>query len=158
VSRLPADLTGVDLLFTNLDEALALLGASPPGDDPADGAAATAAAAGLVARGVGAAVVTRGPAGAWVATASGTGWVPAVLGPVVDVTGAGDALVAGTLSRLSAVLPEDPTGVAPGPRLPLAAVVEAVAFGAEIAAETVASSLSVYPGAQTAPRPVMEIR
>ena len=83
--RLPADLNGLDLLFLNQDEARAMLG-------PDEGAAA------LLARGVGTVVLTRGPLGATIADREGVAELPAVpVGGVLDVTGAGDALVAATL-------------------------------------------------------------
>jgi pseudouridine kinase len=91
--RLPRDLTGLDLLFLNLDEAASLLG-DDVGDDA--GAAATA----LRKRGVDAVVLTHGAHGAVVADARGTAQISALPLTPVDVTGAGDALIAGTLFGL----------------------------------------------------------
>lgn len=90
--RLPSDLTGVDLLFLNMDEALAYL----------DDASLTpeAAAAALHARGPEGVIVTQGSMGALVATAEGVIPCPSVPTNPVDVTGAGDALIAGTLFSL----------------------------------------------------------
>lgn len=90
-ARLPRDLAGVDLLFLNADEAGALAGALPPEE----------AAAALRARGAGAVVLTRGSLGLVLADGDGIAALPAMpVARVVDVTGAGDALVAGTLRGL----------------------------------------------------------
>ncbi len=121
--RLPADLTGLDVLFLNADEAGAMAGdggAMPPED----------CARRLVAAGAGAVVLTLGEAGLIVADGGGCHHVAAVPAEVVDVTGAGDALIAVTLARLLAGAP-----------LPAA-----VRTGARIAALTVASEASVAPG------------
>jgi pseudouridine kinase len=91
VQRLPRDLHGIDVLFVNVDEARVLLGDGAP-DRPA-GEIAQA----LRDRGAAAVVLTRGAAGAIVAEASGTVDVPVAPAECVDVTGAGDALIAGTL-------------------------------------------------------------
>ena len=93
VTRLPGDLSGVDLLFCNADEARAYL-TDPPGADDAG------VAARLLETGAGAVVLTRGAAGLVVADADGVREHEAVPADVVDVTGAGDALVAGTLAAL----------------------------------------------------------
>ena len=95
VTRMPADLSGVDLLFCNGDEARALL-ASPAGIPDAT------AAAQVVEAGARAVVLTRGADGLLVADAFGVREHPAVPADVVDVTGAGDALVAGTVAALLA--------------------------------------------------------
>ncbi len=93
--RLPEDLHGLDLLFVNEDEARALLGAG--------GAACVEdVARGLRARGAGAVVLTRGARGAVVTAETGSVEVPAPPASPVDVTGAGDALIAGTLYGLLA--------------------------------------------------------
>jgi pseudouridine kinase len=97
VRRLPDDLTGVDLLFLNLDEAQAILGRSLE---------AKAAAAALVGRGAGAVVITQGSAGAVLAEAGAVVALPSAPARPVDVTGAGDALIAGMLFRVLAG--EDP--------------------------------------------------
>jgi pseudouridine kinase len=92
-ARLPRDLHGVELLFVNGDEARALLcdaGAHTEND----------VAQGLRERGAAAIVLTRGARGALVATAAGIVDVPAPPAVAVDVTGAGDALIAGTLFGL----------------------------------------------------------
>lgn len=96
--RLPADLTGIDLLCGNVDEANAILGAA----EPATRTGALALARGLVARGAAAAMVTIGAQGCIVATTDGAWAVGAVPAQVVDVTGAGDARIAGTLHALLA--------------------------------------------------------
>ena len=95
VTRLPGDLGGIDLLFCNADEARAYL------TDPSGAAADDAGvAARLLESGAGAVVLTRGAAGLVVADADGVREHEAVPADVVDVTGAGDALVAGTLAAL----------------------------------------------------------
>lgn len=92
VARLPADLRGIDLLFLNVDEAQALLGT----------AEVDAGAAGrrLRERGAGAVVLTRGAQGIVVTDAEGSAEIAVPAAVPVDVTGAGDALVAGTLFGL----------------------------------------------------------
>jgi sugar/nucleoside kinase (ribokinase family) len=94
VVRLPSDLTGLDLLFLNEDEAAAFLDRPLP---------AAAAATALRARGADVVVLTCGSRGVVVAEENRTVALPAAPVPTVtDVTGAGDALVAATLHRLSA--------------------------------------------------------
>jgi pseudouridine kinase len=92
-ARLPASLAGIDLLFVNRDEAAALL--ARHGRHEAEPAAV---AEGLRSLGAGAVVVTLGAEGAVVAEAAGVARVPAEAATVVDVTGAGDALIAATLA------------------------------------------------------------
>jgi len=96
--KLPRDLGGIDLLFTNQDEAHAVLGIAEPAGrlSPADAAAALREAG---ARGV---IVTRGPEGYAVASADGLVQMPAVPARPLDITGAGDAMIAGTLYRMLA--------------------------------------------------------
>lgn len=125
VVRLPADLTGVGVLFCNHDEARALLGAHGHDDTGDDAQLALR----LRATGAGAVVLTRGADGVVLAGPHGVRQVPAVPATVVDVTGAGDALVAGTVAALAA-----------GRCLP-----DAVALGTLVAARTVASERSVVP-------------
>ena len=127
VTRLPADLTGLDLLFCNQDEARAVLAAGPVpgGARPVDAALAR----GLRAAGAGRVVLTRGAQGVLLADDRGEREIAAVPARVVDVTGAGDALVAGTLS-----------GLLDGQVLD-----GAVALGTLVAALTVASGHSVRP-------------
>ncbi|MBO9577385.1 MAG: hypothetical protein J7480_01275 [Microbacteriaceae bacterium] len=95
-ARLPADLGGIDLLCGNADEANAILGTSHPAT--VDGAVALAR--GLQARGAAAAMITIGSAGCVVASAGGAWHVGAVPASILDVTGAGDARIAGTLWSL----------------------------------------------------------
>jgi pseudouridine kinase len=90
--RVPRDLAGVDLLFLNDDEARALLG------DAACDPAARALA--LHRRGASHVALTLGAAGLVLAQAGAVRHRPARAVDGVDATGAGDALVAGTLSRL----------------------------------------------------------
>lgn len=92
VRRLPADLRGVDLLFLNEDEARAYL------DRPS--LAAEDAAVALQRRGVGCVVLSLGARGVLMANADGIAEYPAIPARCVDVTGAGDALIAGMLSGL----------------------------------------------------------
>lgn len=128
--RLPEDLTGIDLLCGNADEGNAILGLREPGTIPG----ALVLAQGLVARGAGAAMISVGESGCVVATREGAWAIAAVPARVVDVTGAGDARIAGTLhgllagepveeaarrgSLLAAIAAESPTTIdaALGPR------------------------------------------
>ena len=89
VMRLPRDLTGVGLLFLNQDEAQALLGM--PGALPHELAAA------LLERGAARVVLTLGEAGLIAMDSAGRIRGEAIPVQVVDATGAGDALIAGTL-------------------------------------------------------------
>ncbi len=93
IERLPHDLRGLDLLFLNEDEARALLGASAPGD-------AAELARAVRKRGPTAVVLTCGARGAVVAEGNATTEIAVIPAVVVDVTGAGDALIAGTLFGL----------------------------------------------------------
>jgi pseudouridine kinase len=96
VTRLPADLSGVDVLFCNRAEARAWLSRhrrDHAGDD-------RQLAAGMRAAGAAGVVLSRGAAGLVVADVDGVREVGAVPATVVDVTGAGDALVGGTLAGL----------------------------------------------------------
>jgi pseudouridine kinase len=88
-ARLPADLHGIDLLVCNVLEAQAYLAS-----DDADPARLTQA---LHERGAQTTIMTLGDAGTIVADEVGTTRIAAVPRTVADVTGAGDALIAGTL-------------------------------------------------------------
>jgi pseudouridine kinase len=88
--RLPQDLTGVDLLFLNEAEAEAISGVAEP----------EAAVARLRQMGAAAVILTRGGAGAIASDAGGSKIVPPCPAGIVDVTGAGDAFIAGTLASL----------------------------------------------------------
>jgi pseudouridine kinase len=123
--RLPRDLAGIACLFLNHDEAHAVLGG--PGGGPAGPADPAAMAAALRARGAAAVVLTLGPDGCLADDGTGPVHVPAAATTVVDVTGAGDAMIAATLLGLGHGL----------------ALVQAVRFGTSMAARTVASPLSV---------------
>ena len=94
--RLPRDLSGIDLLFLNMDEALAYL-AHTRRRRPAtpEDAARTLCAAGAKA-----VVLTRGAEGVVLAETDRVRHRPAVAATPVDVTGAGDAMIAVTLYRL----------------------------------------------------------
>ncbi|WP_158220885.1 PfkB family carbohydrate kinase [Kineosporia sp. R_H_3] len=129
--RLPADLRGVDVLFCNVDEAQALAAATGAvlTVGPEDGGWETELAAAPQRRGAAAVVLTRGPRGPLVVTATEFASMNVVPADAVDVTGAGDALVAGTLAGLLAG--QDLT--------------RAVAVGARVAARTVTSEHTVVP-------------
>lgn len=95
-ARLGDDLHGIDLLFMNLSEANAVLkrrGAESLND-------AREAALGLQAAGAREAVVTMGEKGIAVAGINEAKSFPAVEANTVDMTGAGDAMIAGTLHRI----------------------------------------------------------
>lgn len=125
--RLPDDLAGVDVLFLNLDEASAALGEPVPAR-ARDAETACRLARSLRERGAAAVVLTRGADGAVVSMGDERPIVlPASPATVVDVTGAGDALVAGTLSRLAYG----------------AGLAEAVRFGGALAALTLETPSSV---------------
>ncbi len=94
--RLPADLSGIDLLFLNADEAAAVLNAPRA----ASGEEALAAARALCAKGAGQVRLSMGAAGVALAGRGVEALLPAVPAQVVDVTGAGDAAIAGTLHGL----------------------------------------------------------
>jgi pseudouridine kinase len=96
--KLPQDLTGIDLLFLNADEAAAVL--SQPRATTLTGAQGAARA--LCARGAARVQLSMGAAGLVVAGVEGDAMIPAVPATVVDITGAGDAVVAGTLHAMMA--------------------------------------------------------
>lgn len=87
---LPLSLHGVDMLFCNADEARAMLG-----DDIATDIEGMATA--LCQRGAKSVVVTAGRDGVCLARNGECLALPVVPGLVVDVSGAGDALIAGTV-------------------------------------------------------------
>ena len=91
-ARLPQKLHGIEVLFCNLAEAQAIAGSSAA---PQDG---RLLARSLLARGAACAVVTAGADGLWRATRKECILLPALPGPVVDVSGAGDALIATTIA------------------------------------------------------------
>jgi len=125
VVRLPADLAGISVLFCNVFEArawLARTGAYPQGDG-------LEVAARLRAAGADSVVVTGGAGSVAVADADGLHDVPTTPATPVDETGAGDALVAGTLAATLAGRP----------------LAEAVAAGTVVAALTVESEHTVRP-------------
>jgi pseudouridine kinase len=82
--RLPADLSGIRMLFLNQDQARHHGGIDN-----------------VLARGCRAAVLTQGPDGVTIFEHGASTDLPAPLVPLVNVSGAGDALVAGTLLGLS---------------------------------------------------------
>lgn len=120
-ARLPDDHSGIDLLFLNRDEASAILRGKADSPDDAVGA--------LRSRGAERVVLTLGPEGCLVAGPDGMRRVPAAMAEIVDVTGAGDAMVAATLA-----------GLAGG-----ASWNEAVDAGTRAAAATASSQESVIP-------------
>jgi len=91
--RLPRELHGLDLLFINEEEARAVLGAGTARDVAGVGLA-------LRERGVNAVVLTQGARGVVVVDGDGVVEIAVPRANPVDVTGAGDALVAGTLYGL----------------------------------------------------------
>ena len=93
--KLPADLTGVHILFPNLEEAEELSGISIQND--ADLEKATHI---IQARGAQIVVVTLGSDGLYYAGASERGKLSPFQVDIVDVTGAGDALTAGVIAGL----------------------------------------------------------
>ncbi len=118
--RLPDDLSHVDLLFTNLDEACAYLDQS---------AAVEEAVRLLLARGAQQVVLTRGAEGAVLGTSDGVIAVPAVPANPIDVTGAGDAMIAATITGL----------------VQNESITEAVASGVLLSALTTETNASVHP-------------
>lgn len=90
--RLPSRLDGIDLLFLNRDEAAAV--ARRHGRA---GATSEDVAALLVGVGAAGVVLTLGAAGALAASAVGIVHVPGSPARIVDVTGAGDALIAAVI-------------------------------------------------------------
>ncbi|MBD2746608.1 carbohydrate kinase family protein [Microvirga sp. BT688] len=121
VMRLPQDLTGVGLLFLNLDEARACLGEPEASPEKA--------AARLRACGAERVVLTLGGAGLIVADQSGARQVGATRAKITDATGAGDALIAATLVALVKGY----------------SLTEAARLGTAAAALTVESTASVRP-------------
>lgn len=95
-ARLPAELDAIDLLFCNVDEANAVVGRT----EERTRAGADRLASALVDRGIGSVVVTLGDGGHVAHTAGTSWWSAAVAARVVDVTGAGDALIAVTLAGI----------------------------------------------------------
>ncbi|HSM39681.1 MAG TPA: carbohydrate kinase family protein [Afifellaceae bacterium] len=120
-ARLPDDLSGINVLFLNGDEATAILGGETELPDDAAGA--------LRLRGAEQVVLTLGPEGCLAAGPDGFVRLPAVVAEIVDVTGAGDAMVAATLARLVAG----------------ASWKDAVEAGTRAAAATASSKESVIP-------------
>jgi pseudouridine kinase len=122
--RLPDDLSGIDLLFTNHDEANAMLGRE--GEARLEPARAAEA---LRRKGAGEVIVTMGGHGYAIATPQGTITQRSVPARPVDITGAGDAMIAGTLYRVIAGEP----------------LHNAARTGALLATLTVESDSSVHP-------------
>jgi len=94
---LPADLAAIEFLFCNLAEARALIGE--------DSVSARQAAKALTLKGARTAIVSAGARGAWLANGAKVVRVRAHTGRVVDVSGAGDALIAATLYGVIEDLP-----------------------------------------------------
>jgi pseudouridine kinase len=92
-ARLPGDLSGIDLLMLNRDEAAAMLG---------DHVEAVRAAQALRKRGAASVILTDGANGLIVADQTGAVHIPSQTVVVRDVTGAGDALIASVLAGLIA--------------------------------------------------------
>jgi pseudouridine kinase len=100
VVRLPADLRGISVLFCNRAEALSWLALHTRGQVAEVGGDDGTLARRLHAAGAAHVVLTRGADGGLVAGEAGVTEVPSVPCDPVDVTGAGDAVVAGTLAGL----------------------------------------------------------
>ncbi|MBT9383964.1 winged helix-turn-helix transcriptional regulator [Pseudooceanicola sp. CBS1P-1] len=94
--KLPQDLSGIDLLFMNVDEANGYLGTALP--NTREGALAACDA--LRARGAGGCVISVGVRGMAVSEDETRAFIPAVPSHPVEVTGAGDGMIAGTLHAL----------------------------------------------------------
>jgi pseudouridine kinase len=88
--RLPDDLRGVTAIFPNLEEAIELAGARPT-DKPVY----TELAQAIHKRGVLHVFITAGDLGVMYSSSEGALLIPAIQTQVVEVTGAGDAFVAG---------------------------------------------------------------
>lgn len=128
-AHLPEDLHGIDLLVLNRDEAGAYLGRHRlAGLDPHDSAAA------LLRTGAENVVLTLGADGALAANRDGIVRVAALPATPIDVTGAGDSLIAAVLHAL----------------LSGASLSAAVTMGCRAAALTVASPHTVDPGLHAA--------
>jgi pseudouridine kinase len=124
-ARLPASLAGISCLFLNMQEAPAVLGISgSDADDPAHLAKA------LIRRGAASVVLTLGGRGAIAHDGTNAHLLPAENVTVVEVTGAGDALAAGTILALVEGRP----------------LVEAVSFGIHLAGLALSVPESVPPG------------
>jgi pseudouridine kinase len=91
-ARLPADLSGIELLLLNRSEAAAYLG---------ERAEPQAMAQALLARSAARVILTLGPEGLVAADSGGVQRIAAVPANCVDATGAGDALVAAVLYGLA---------------------------------------------------------
>lgn len=120
-ARLPRDLTGIGVLFLNLDEARSYLGEIEATPDEAATRLRTCGAERVV--------LTLGENGLVAADRSGVHQIGAVGAKIVDATGAGDALIAATLMSL----------------LKGHALTEAARLGTVAAALTVESTASVRP-------------
>jgi pseudouridine kinase len=100
ITRLPSRLEGVDMLFCTREEARAWL-TGPGGRGELPGISDADLAALLCDAGARRVVLTKGAGGAVAAAAGGAVVeIPSDPVPVVDVTGGGDALVAGTVDAL----------------------------------------------------------
>lgn len=90
--RLGPDLGGIDLMVCNRDEAAVLARRTGPDAELAEA---------ILNQGAAAAIVSLGADGALIADSAGCRAEPALAATIRDVTGAGDALIAGTLFGLS---------------------------------------------------------
>lgn len=102
--RLIPHLANLALVTPNAAEAAILLGEETPPSDPQT---ALAAARNLVNRGVGIAIITLGEYGVSYATSETSGHIPAIRTPILDPTGAGDALTAAVIFALMNAIPLD---------------------------------------------------
>ncbi|UJF32980.1 carbohydrate kinase [Paenibacillus hexagrammi] len=92
--KLPHDLTGITAIFPNLEEAYELAGRASTGEE-ADPAVITELAEAIRRRGVQHVFITLGKQGVLYQDEHGSTFVPPLPTDVVEVTGAGDAFVAG---------------------------------------------------------------
>lgn len=124
-ARLPRDLSAIDLLFTNCDEANALLGRNKTSTR----LGACEAAQALLHQGARQVILTLGAEGYVIATMEGLQMQEIIPATPVDITGAGDAMIAGTLYRL----------------LASQSLIRAARTGACLASLTIEHSASVRP-------------
>ncbi|WP_417770159.1 carbohydrate kinase family protein, partial [Stappia sp.] len=101
-ARLAPVLPRLDMLFCNAAEAAAILGCGKPDTDRTDPERADADGLALALHGNGAraVILSQGARPVILATNGKVVRIPALTTPVIDVTGAGDALIAGTLAGL----------------------------------------------------------
>ncbi|RKP50068.1 winged helix-turn-helix transcriptional regulator [Cohnella endophytica] len=100
--KLPSNLAGVTAIFPNLEEAIELAGADPASFKDPDFAALAQA---IRERGVQHVFITAGERGVFYSGDEGSALIPPIPTEVVEVTGAGDAFVAGVAYGILQDLP-----------------------------------------------------